>query len=452
VADVSTFTPTLLADSLRRLLPPDANKLCVAYSGGLDSTVLLVALSQLRASAGYELRALHVDHQLQAGSARWAQECRRRAAQLGIAFESLRVEVRARDLGIEGAARAARYEALKGALRGGEVLLTAHHADDQLETVLLALVRGAGLRGLSAAPPVQRFGIGWLVRPLLEFTRAELEAWAHAAGLEWIDDPTNEHLRFDRNFLRHDIVPKLRARWPQVARSATRSAAHLTEAEQLLDELAELDWQRVGVGQCLDVSKLRELSGPRRRNVLRHWLRARGVRAPSTRRLAAIEFDMLASQADRVPVAKLDHAEIRRHRDLLYCEPARPAISQEVMSWDTHHELALPGGLGVLRIEAVPQGGAGLSRARMPERLEVRFRRGGENFKASGDAHRRSLKKRLQEARVLPWWRKRLPLLYAGEALVAVGDLWVSDAFAARAEEDAVRIVWADRPPLFAPR
>lgn len=330
----------------------------------------------------------------------------------------------------------------------GEVVLTAHHADDQLETLLLALLRGAGPRGLSASPAIQSFGRGWLVRPLLEVTRSELERWAHEQHLSWIVDPTNESTSLDRNFLRHEIVPKLRSRWPAAAQNAVRSTLHLQESAQLLETLAELDLQTMQLAGCLEVDRLRALSSARRRNVLRHWLRSFGVRAPSARRLAAIEHDMLVAQEDRVPCARLERAELRRHRNLLYCVRAIPPVPDAALAWHVDRPLVLPSGLGTLQL--VSTDGRGIAAAQIPSVLQIRFRRGGEVLKASGDAHRRSLKKRLQEAHVLPWWRGRLPLVYAGERLVAVGDLWVNAEFAARAGEPGLTLHWNDKPAIHA--
>ncbi len=442
---MATFTPEYLYEILRRLVPPGVSRLSVAYSGGLDSTVLLVALAHIRDQLGADIRALHVDHQLQAASAEWAEECARVAGDLNVPFVHLMVEVDDGHEGVEAGARAARYAALRRELSAQEVLLTAHHADDQVETVLLALMRGAGPRGLAASPAVQCFGPGWLVRPLLDFDRSDLERWAARERLTWVTDPTNESLSFDRNYLRHEIVAKLRARWPAVARSAVRSAALIQESAQLIEELAEMDLRSIERRGCLEVDRLEALSAPRRRNLLRYWLRAHGVRAPSARRLAAIDHDMRVAQADRVPCSKVEGAEIRRHRGLLYCVPTLPPVP-EVLAWEIHTSLELPSRLGALRFE--PGTGSGISPAKLPPTLHVKFRRGGETLKAVGEAHRRSLKKRLQDANIVPWWRGRLPLIYAGDRLVAVGDLWVNAEVCAGEDEAGLRIVWDDKPAI----
>jgi tRNA(Ile)-lysidine synthase len=446
------FSPAKLLAALdARIARPLPVDFCVAYSGGLDSTVLLHAMAGLIAARpDYRLRAIHVDHQLHPDSARWAEHCEHTAGQLGVQFQRLTVVVSgAADVGLEAAARNARYDALRAALTDQEVLLTAHHADDQLETMLLALMRGSGVRGLGGMAPLQALGPGWLARPLLEFTRDELDAWARSERLSWIDDPSNQNAALDRNYLRHHVVPVLRSRWPAAAHTAARAAEHLAEAGQVLDATAEADAAAAAVDGCLSVAYLAGLDPARRRNVLRYWFRRCGARAPSTRKLAAIEHDMLFAADDRSPCIEWDGMEVRRHRGLLYCGPRQASLSAPGrIEWQAGECLELPAALGRLRMAPDAHGSIAASRLAYP--LSVRFRSGGESLRPAGDAHHRSLKQLAQSRGILPWWRDRLPLVYSGDRLLAVGDLWVAEEFAARAAADAMRIVWEDRPPLIA--
>jgi tRNA(Ile)-lysidine synthase len=440
------FAPSELQKQLDRLALPADAAVCVAFSGGLDSTVLLHATARL--SAGYRVRAVHIDHGLHADSSSWRAHCEQqaRSLQIELVSQSVRVE-RIDEIGLEAAARAARYEALSRVLREGEYLLSAHHADDQLETVLLALMRGAGLPGLSAMPAIQPFASGWLARPLLAFTRAELEQWARAEHLSWLSDPSNDNLSLDRNLLRQTIIAPLRERWPSAAHTATRSTEHLQAASRALDQLAGLDAEGSLVGECLAVERLRALEPERRRSLLRYWIRRRGARAPSTRKLSAIEHDMLAASADRIPCMGWDGWEIRRYRDLLYCEPRLPDIDlDQRLQWRATSSLALPSGLGELRLVSTASGG--LSAAKVGEQLEVRFRAGGESLQPAGHDHHRKLKKLLQGAAILPWWRDRLPLIYARGRLLSVGDLWIESEFVAQEGEPACAIVWEQRPHI----
>jgi tRNA(Ile)-lysidine synthase len=446
---MSTISPSALLACVESLVPRTSAELCVAFSGGLDSTVLVHALARAIADRPhYRMRVAHVDHQLHPDSARWSEQCARVAQSLRIEFVPLVVSVPASpDAGVEAAAREARYGVLREILKPNEVLLTAHHADDQLETMLMALMRGAGLRGLSGVPSVQIFGGGWLARPLLEFGRAELEEWARTEQLQWLEDPSNDNTGFDRNFLRHCVLPVLRERWPAAAHSATRSTAHLREAGRLLEVLAAADLESVAVGACLSMARLASLAPARRRNVLRHWIRQHGMRVPPTRKLATIERDLLIAREDRLPCVEWDGVQVRRHRGLLYCMRQRPPFEPaDPLTWNVSQVIELPAQLGRLRVQRDPTGG--LAAARLPEALQVHFRHGGEELQPAGDAHHRKLKKLLQDARVLPWWRDRVPLIYAAERLVAVGDLWIAEEFAARGGEEALRIVWEERPQI----
>lgn len=447
---MSEFSVATFLSALSAIQPSSAAPaLCIALSGGADSMVLMHVLAEVRThNPQLRLRALHVNHQLQAQAGEWANQCCQWAAQLNIDCEVLAVAVNDIDvLGVEAAARKARYAAFKTALRPNEILLTAHHADDQLETILLALMRGSGVDGLAAMPHCVRFGEAWHARPLLDFTHESLRAWAQQHQVPHLNDPTNHDTHFDRNFLRHEVVPLLKTRWPAIARTASRSASHLAEAQGLLDEWTHHDYVLASVDDALSIDALRELPGPRRHALLRYWLQRHEVLMPSTRVLHALEHDMLLAAHDRVPCVHWQGAEVHRHRDLLYVEQAMPyGDATQPLSWRWQQELSLPGSLGSLSM-SLPQARAGeppygLARARLPTELTVRFRDGGERIRLPGDKHHRALKKLLQESAVLPWWREHLPLIYAQDKLVAVADLWVSHEFAAHDTEPAVYVLW----------
>jgi tRNA(Ile)-lysidine synthase len=442
-----------LRTTIEQLLPSAATgELLVAFSGGLDSSVLLHALTArdgviVDEARRIRVRAAYINHQLHPDATTWQGHCAQVASELGVPFTTQSVTIPANPAeGIESAARAARYEALRSMLRPGEALVTAHHADDQLETVLLALMRGSGVDGLAAMPACRRFGTGWHLRPLLEYTRDTLAHWASERRLSWLDDPSNDSTRFDRNFLRTAIVPRLRERWPSAAQSVVRSAAHLGEAASLLDEVAARDFATATIGGCLKVGALRALEPPRRRNLLRYWIGACGARAPSTRKLAALEHDMLAADEDRSPCVDWDEVEVRRHRGLMYCVTRMPEEAPLDLEWVWNAPVQLGERSGLLRAEIAH--GRGIARSKLPDRVRIATRQGGESLRLPGHAHRRSLKNLLQEANVLPWWRNRLPLVYVDGTLIAVADLWVNAEFAAEDREAGVRIVWERRPQI----
>ncbi|MCU0760787.1 MAG: tRNA lysidine(34) synthetase TilS [Steroidobacteraceae bacterium] len=405
----------------------------VAFSGGVDSLALLAALHewQLRqpVHARQALRAVHVDHGLNPRSGDWARHCRRVCRALGVPLRVRRARlVPPRGASLEAVAREARYRLLGEGLRAGEVLLTAHHLDDQLETLLLQLMRGAGVAGLAAMPARLRLGRGWLLRPLLEVGRAELEAWVSGRDLAWVDDDSNADPRFDRNYLRRTVVPALKARWSAAAQVAARSAAHLADARHVLEEVAASDLAAASRGPALDVAALRALSPPRRRHAVRAWIQGHGLPAPDTRHLARVLGELCDARVDAQagPVAPAGRASLN-------------------WDWRRGRPLSLGPGLGRLVVRLHPDGP--LDAARLPVPLAVRWRAGGERLRTEPAGPRRTLKELLRSRGVLPWMRERLPLLHAGSRLVCVADL-VADAglLAGPSSRRRCRIEWLDAP------
>jgi tRNA(Ile)-lysidine synthase len=430
-------------------LPPDI-RLQLAFSGGLDSTALLQALVELRDGAGGErpgVSAVHVNHGLQPAATVWARHCQEVCDRLQVPcrIETITVEHH-RGEGPEAAARRARYQALARDLAPGEVLLTAHHRDDQAETVLLQLLRGAGVQGLAAMPAIAPFAAGRLARPLLDFSRAALRTYAVSRGLNWVEDASNRDPRLRRNLIRQQWLPSLAAHWPQAATLLARSARHAAEAAGLLDEIARLDLEAcrlsvTGAAAALSVPALRTLSPARLRNLLRYWLRSAGFRAPASRRLEELIAAVNADPQTRHAQVSWPGLEVRRYRDGLYAlEPLAEIEPPLDLPWDLSAPIVLPQ-LG-WRLTAEPISGQGLSRARLAERpLRLRLRQGGERCRLPGQRHHCKLKKLLQAEGVAPWLRLRLPLLYAGEDLAAVADLWVCQPYAAFPHEPGLRLV-----------
>jgi len=445
-----SFSPERLRLALEACLSlagrPAPTSLCVALSGGLDSTVLLAALAE---DPPRPLRAVHVDHGLHPDSPRWAEACQTLAAGLGVPLAEARVAAHpAPGESPEAAARAARYAAIAATLRPGEALLTAHHADDQLETVLLQWLRGGGLRAVAGMAPCARLGRAWQLRPLLGFTRAELHAWARVRGLVWLEDPSNADPRFDRNYLRLEVLPALRERWPAIARTAGRVAAYAAEALEAEAAVAAADLAAVAEGATLVLEPLQALPQARARAVLRAWLRALGLPVPAQRTLAALLHDMRAAAGDRIPSVNWPGAVVHRYRGRLYASPPEPKGPPVKGPWWPARGLRVElGAAGALELVAAQ--GTGLSRTRLPERLEVGARVAGVSFQAAGHAHRRPLRKWLQEHGVLPWRRESLPIITteAGE-VVAVADLACAAEFAARPDEPSWCVRWHGRPIL----
>jgi tRNA(Ile)-lysidine synthase len=440
-------------------LAPDARPLLrcvVALSGGIDSVALLHCLAQARQQFPdrVALRAVHVDHHLQEAAPRFRAFCRRLARRMHVALAVRDAHVQVpRGGSLEEAARIARYAVLKSQLRPGELLLTAQHADDQLETVLLALLRGAGPAGLAAMPAVMPFGTGRLLRPLLEQDRATLVEYVNAAGLEWIEDPSNVLLRHDRNFLRAEVVPRLRERWPSMTQTVGRSARHCSEAEALLGQRALRDLDLACDGPDLEVAVLRRWNRLRQKAVLRMWFARCRVRAPDERRLEEA-LRMLDARPDATPTLSWPGARLRRYAGRFTLEViaadagvsagrGKPTIAQ----WDWRRPLQLPGGSLAIRRDA--QGDLDLDK--LPSSVGVST--------VAGQAGGR-LRKLLQELEVPGWQRADLPLLYdrvpegggsqdspgavPGERLLAVRDLWLANSVRGDSRtRRRGRIVWS---------
>ncbi len=420
-------------------------RLVVGLSGGVDSVVLLHRLAQLGPRLDLTLSALHVHHGLSPHADEWAAFCDRFCRDLGVSLHQVRVAIdRGSPLGIEAAAREARYAAFRQ--QQADAVVLAHHLDDQGETLLLQLMRGAGVKGLSAMPALRTLepanGLR-LVRPLLEVTRAQIVAYAHEAGLTWIEDESNTDPAVDRSFLRTRILPELVARFPGLRETLGRAAHNLADAAQLADDLATSDARRASVGDSLDVSALAALSPVRARNLLRWFLERQGLRAPSRDQLEEALRQALTARSDARMQVKLGAAWLRRHRGRLCLEPVgRQPVRGWSRTWTGERELALPAGLGSLRFE--PALGAGLSLKRLrAEEVVVRPRSGGERLRLAHDRPSRTLKNLLQEAAIPEWERDRLPLLFAGDSLVWVPGVGQDCRFAAAAEEEAaVMLRW----------
>lgn len=422
---------------------------CVAFSGGVDSSALLHAATGLRlAHRDLRLRAAHVDHGLHPQSASWAERCRTVCAALDVPLDVVRLAVPTpTGASVEAEARSARYAALAGLLRPGEWLLTAHHRDDQLETVLIQLLRGAGVAGLAAMPARARFGGGWHARPLLDVDREAIADYAGRHGIEWLRDPMNEATRFDRAWLRANVLPAIRQRWPAAATTVARSAAHLAQASRLLAELAQADAAGVVEGGRLSIAGLRRLSQARQVNLLRWWIHDRGLRPLSTARMTSALGELVGARADAQPLLRWPEGEIRRYRDRLYAmRPLAPPPSPPASGVIGPSIVDLGPGLGRFGLVAGRKGGL---RAELAPAPAIRFRTGGEGLRPHPARLRKRLKDLCREAGIVPWMRGRLPLVFVGDRLAAVGDLWIDADFAAPAGSPALVPVWTDRPELF---
>ncbi|NOQ16873.1 MAG: tRNA lysidine(34) synthetase TilS, partial [Methyloprofundus sp.] len=397
-----------------------ANNIIVGYSGGIDSHVLLHLLAQIPALHS-KMTAVYIHHGLQACADDWAVHCQQVAEALAVKFKVIKVNaVAAQGESPEEAARNARYQAFKAMLRQDDVLLFAQHRNDQLETVLLQLFRGAGLKGLAGMPAHITFGAGALCRPLLDVTQAEIQQYAQDHGLQWVEDPSNADTHFDRNYLRNDIIPLIQQRWPSVDKTVARVAGHCAEAQALLATSAiEKMWLLFDKNkQCLAIEGLLKYDLPTQQWVLREWLQHMGARMPTQKVMAAILGGVINAQAGANPVVLHGAHEIRRYRDGLYMlhQHNKPDLQQSIAWPKAAQSLSLPNN-GILVLKETEQGIA--KKLWQQADVQIKYRQGGEKIALPKRVGRHSLKKLYQEAHIAPWRREQVPLVYIDGCLAA---------------------------------
>jgi len=395
------------------------SRLWVAYSGGLDSTVLLHALAKnIKLLPAIKLRAIHINHSINAQADIWQAHCADFCASLGVDYYSKNVFLDPRSSkSIEMQAREQRYQVFENIILPGDGLVLAHHLDDQVETVLLRLVKGSGIKGLAAMKSARTFAHGYLFRPFLNIPRDHLVEYAKQHQLKWVEDTSNQDLQYERNFLRNEILPKLKERWPQVGNNIRRTAENCAESEQLLEMLLADTLIRCQ-GQHLDtlsITQLKQLDDKAQRQVIRCWLDKLGFRLPSRKKIQQLQHDMLYSAYDRNPVIAWEGVELRRYQDELYAmPPLEPHDFKSIIPWDLQTRLVLPSGV----VNLLPEHISGLEiNLRSLQNTTIRFRQGGEIGVWRG--HKHSLKKLFQEWKVPPWLRNRVPLLYSNNELIA---------------------------------
>lgn len=430
--------PEVLCASVRSL--PEYRTLWIALSGGLDST-LLAHLAVRCYCPTHDVRAIHVNHQLQANADATEQFCEQLCERLAIPLICRRVEVQrsgSRAGGLEESARQARYEVFEQLLEPGDLLLMAHHADDQAETLLFRLIRGTGVRGLAGMPRQRPLGKGRLYRPLLDFSREDLSGWAADAGLTWIEDPSNADARFDRNFLRQRVLPLIRSRWPELNRRLSHTARACGENAFLADRLAALHWE-----QCADqrgrlaIEHLAGLSPVERKNLVTWWIRRAGYAEPSLRDWGQVIGELIGARQDGSPEMVGDGFVIRRFQGWLYLVPAAP----EALPVGAELSPQQPLRWGEWSIRLIPS----TEQSRPNPAIRVSTRQGGETFRPSPQGVERPLKKWLQEHAVPPWERARLPLVFRVDGdrqrLIAIGDLWCSGQYSGSAPAAGWRLI-----------
>lgn len=393
----------LTPDVLTNLL--SAKRILLGYSGGLDSSVLLHLLAHEKVLSDKSVMAIHINHGLSEYADQWQEHCQLQCDQLGVKLIIKKVNL-SRDTGesLEKLARDARYHVFQTLMQANDRLLTAHHQNDQAETLLLQLFRGAGLKGMSAMPLSKPLGKGNLFRPLLSYSRVELETYAQLHGLNYINDDSNFDTDFDRNYIRHKILPSLQMKWPNAVKNIARSAQHHADAQYLLDLQASQDLVKVQLTtRKLSIQRLELLSISRQRNVLRYWIGHQDYPLPSEAVLQQIIDQALLAEPDAEPLITWADIEVRRFNQALYIMPALNHFdSSQVIPWKNQYQLK------------------GIAMTELKGKLSIRYRRGGERFHPQGRDKSQTLKKLMQEWKIPTWQRDRTPLLYHDDQLIAV--------------------------------
>jgi len=411
----------------------------VGYSGGLDSHVLLHALTKCKQELQVEIPivGLYIHHGLSPHADTWDRHCQSACEDLRADYSCIRVEVDGTGNGPEGDARAARYAAFEKFLDPTDTLLLAHHLDDQIETILYRLFRGSGLKGMGGMPVERTIGRSSLIRPMLNISRRDLEAYAESEKLSFIDDESNLDLEFDRNYIRHEIVPVIRARWPAYKKTINRFAELAGSDFQLLRELAEMDLDRLhkNIDAPINLPELRRLGGSRQRNAVLHWIDNSGLPVPTQIQLLELVQQLNVERSDAIQFISWPGVEVRVFKQDAYL--MKPLEDVEPPFIWHRDESRLVGGR-LLAARRVRHGGL----IDDSEPFSVRFRGGGERCQPQGRAGSHPLKKIFQELAIPPWVRDRTPLIYRGEELVAAAGLFVCEGHVAPDGGDGWEITW----------
>jgi len=423
-------------------LPADTRKIFIAYSGGKDSHVLLDLLSSIT-EIKPKITAVHVNHGLQAKADDWAMHCQTIALNHGVAFQCIKVNAhKHKRQSLEEIARNARYQAFCTLLAENDVLLLAQHREDQMETLLLQLFRGAGVQGLAAMPVSSTLGKGRMIRPLLDVSQASINEYAIKHNLHWVEDPSNKDNDFDRNFLRNQILPQLKQRWPALDKTVSRSARHCANSYLLNESLAKKLFENIYYKDdgSLNIQQLLELTDKEQHLLIRYWFDTLQLRMPSEKTIIKIIEEVVKAKQSANPLLKTKSYCIRRYRNKLFCFKTDPLdLAEPERYWDKKsNRLDLKGS-----ILSVCDASEGISKAKWNNsEVWIKFRSGSEKIKLSGRQGHHSLKKLFQEQEIPPWERALIPLIYLNGNLAAVADLWISADYISDAKNGCVQFNW----------
>ena len=442
----SDLTPSVFPEHLLsqlKKLPADCDKFWLACSGGLDSSVLLHLFYSIKNDIKNSVEVVYVDHALNESSQSWGEFCLEQCHTYGFPLRTMKIEGSCpKGTSIEAWAREKRYELIAEKMQQKDVLFTAHHQNDQIETFFLQVFRGAGPRGLACMPFIKHFISGFHVRPLLDIKRTELEDYANKQSLKWCDDKSNEDVAFDRNYLRHKVIPDISTRWPAYGNSICRLVEHQKEYKLLLDEIAEQDLERAlhNNMNTLRLNVVQALSKERQKNLVFFWLDKLQLASPSYKHIDEILNELINKDTNKSPCVNWQDVEVRRFKNLLYASKTLKEndIKQEFV-WDLREPIQIFDET----LMASSTIGTGISKAVLKNaELRIRYRQGGERIEPENASHSKSVKKLFQERNVLPWFRNSVPLIYINDELAMIPGLCIDKKYRAAKDESSWQITW----------
>ncbi len=421
---------------------PQAKKIWIACSGGMDSCVLLHLIFSNKEKIGQSLEIVYVDHGLQDESAEWGDFCRMQCSSYDLPFTQLNInETLPKGESVEAWAREKRYALITQIMNKGDLLFTAHHQDDQVETFFLQALRGAGPRGLSSMPLFKDITNGIHVRPLLNFCRNELLSYANENNLSWQEDLSNADTKFDRNYLRNNIIPVFENRWPAYRETISRLINHQQDCASLMNEVGLEDLKLVSHENKLRLDTLRSLSVTRQKNIIFAWLQELQLEMPGSKHINQIFSGLINSTSDSAPCVNWKDVEIRKYRTLLYASnKIKKDVDSIAYGWDLARPLKIMDETLIAKMEI----GSGLSKEKIKNsKISVQYRHGGEKIKPNNNTHSKTVKQLFQEQGVLPWVRDRFPLVYVNDTLAVIPGVCVDINYSAGIDEPSWQIEWS---------
>ncbi|MCZ6804688.1 MAG: tRNA lysidine(34) synthetase TilS [Proteobacteria bacterium] len=423
---------------------PDSEKFWIACSGGMDSSVMLHLFYYNKSKIKQLLEIIYVNHGLQEKSVDWGVFCKKQCQHYDIPFKQLDISENCpKGLSIEEWAREKRYSLISQVMNKNDVLFTAHHQDDQVETFFLQALRGAGPRGLASMPSIKKIANGYHARPLLQYKRSEIQRYANDNNLVWQDDNSNSNIRYDRNYLRHKILPVIEERWPAYRETISRMINNQVDYKSLIDEIAHNDMKHALHKNTMSLSLevIQKLSIERQKNLVFVWLDEQNIDRPGSKHISQIISDIICSTIDKSPCVNWKDNEVRRYRNLLYASKIFNKHSVNIeFDWNPESPLAI---LNETLI-ANPENGKGISKADTKNaKFVVRYRQGGEKIYPKNLTHSKTVKQLFQERGVLPWLRDRIPLIYINEKLAVIPGFCIDKKYAATKDESSWDIQWS---------